>query len=94
MSASIANVRRWAHACFTEATPIHAFASLQIPVMLMTGDQSTPSAKGVARLLADALPMLERVDFPGVGHMGPITHPEKINAQIDEFLTRIAASAG
>ncbi len=42
----------------------------------------------VARLLATVLPRLrfERVD--GLGHMGPLTHPEVANPVIEDFLRR------
>ena len=89
IAASTANVRRWAHALITEPTPLAAFRSLDVPVLYMTGKRSTASALGVARLLAGALPRVERVDFEKLGHMGPVTHPEVVNAAIGEFLERV-----
>ena len=89
IAASTTNVRRWAHALITEPTPLAAFRSLDVPVLYMTGKRSTPSALGVARLLAGALPRVERVDFDKLGHMGPVTHPEIVNAAIGEFLERV-----
>lgn len=88
IAASVMNIRRWAHALFTEATPLTAFRSLDIPVLYMAGKRSTPSAHGVARLLATALPRVERVEFAELGHMGPITHPEPVNEAIARFLER------
>jgi pimeloyl-ACP methyl ester carboxylesterase len=84
---SVANVRRWAHALFTEPTPLSAFGQLTMPVLYMTGAQSTQSARGVAQRLMQALPHVKHVHFQNLGHMGPITHPEIINQAIDEFLT-------
>jgi pimeloyl-ACP methyl ester carboxylesterase len=26
------------------------------------------------------------IELPGLGHMGPITHPELVNAEIERFL--------
>src|SRR4030095_13051581 len=63
IAASVTNVRRWAQALFTEPTPLAAFRSLDVPVLLMVGKRSTPSARGVARLLAAALPRVELVEF-------------------------------
>ncbi len=83
------NVRRWAYALFTESTPLKAFRSLKIPVLLMVGKCSTPSAHGVARLLATALPQVELVEFENLGHMGPITHPHLVNEAIKQFLERV-----
>jgi pimeloyl-ACP methyl ester carboxylesterase len=86
--ASIPGVGAWGRALFGEPTPLAAFRSLDMPVLLMTGQRSTPSALGVARLLATALPRVEQVNFPALGHMGPVTHPEPVNAAIEEFLAR------
>lgn len=84
---SVANVRRWAHALFTEATPAGAFARLDIPVLYMFGSESPESAHAVARILVPALPRVRVVEFPGLGHMAPVTHPEPINAEIARFLS-------
>lgn len=86
--ASVTNVRRWAHALFTEPTPLHAFRSLDVPVLYMAGKRSTASAHGVARLLAAALPRVELVEFEELGHMGPVTHPDPVNEVIARFLER------
>lgn len=51
---SVTNVRRWGHALFSEATPLAAFRTLEMPVLYMLGSHSTASAKGVARLLTRA----------------------------------------
>jgi pimeloyl-ACP methyl ester carboxylesterase len=88
IAASVTNVRRWAHALFTEPTPLAAFRSLDIPVLYMVGKRSTPSAHGVARLLTNALPRVEVVEFDELGHMGPVTHPEAVNDVIARFLGR------
>ena len=90
---SMANVAGWAHALFTEPTPLQAFAALDLPVLYMTGAQSPASARGVARLLAGVLPDVEVVDFEALGHMGPVTHPEVVNEAVAGFLARCCASA-
>ena len=86
IAASVTNVRRWSHALFTEPTPLAAFRSLDIPVLYMVGKRSTPAAHGVARLLTNALPRVEVVEFEELGHMGPITHPDRVNEVITRFL--------
>lgn len=88
IEASCKNVRRWAHALMTEATPLAAFAALKVPVLLMTGGQSTRAAKGVARVLVAALPQVEVVEFGPLGHMGPVTHADVVNPVIARFLRR------
>lgn len=90
IAASVANVRRWAHALFTEPTPLAAFRTLDVPVLYLVGRRSTASARGVARLLGAALPRVERVEFDDAGHMGPITHPDPVNDAIAQFMARLA----
>ena len=90
---AVTNVRRWGHALFTEPTPLSAFRSLDVPVLYIVGRRSTPSAHGVARLLVSALPRVEVVEFEQLGHMGPVTHPDVVNAAIVQFLERHHASS-
>ena len=85
---SITNVRRWAHALFTEPTKLDAFRNLSIPILYMYGEQSTQSAHGVGRLLTKTLPNIEVVPFSNLGHMGPVTNPDTVNNTIIEFLAR------
>lgn len=89
IAASMANVRGWAHALMHDPTPLAAFAALDVPVLYMTGGRSPASSLGVARLLTATLPRVERVQFDELGHMGPITHPEVVNAAILRFLERV-----
>jgi pimeloyl-ACP methyl ester carboxylesterase len=86
ITAAIVNVRGWASALSDEPTPLEAFAALRLPVLLMTGSESPASSRGVARLLATTLSRVEVVEFPGLGHMGPVTHPEVVNEAIARFL--------
>jgi pimeloyl-ACP methyl ester carboxylesterase len=88
ISESVKNIRRWAHALFTEPTPLAAFRKLDVPVLYMVGKRSTASARGVARLLTAALPRVEVVEFEKLGHMGPVTHPDAVNETIEGFLER------
>lgn len=86
ISASLVNVRGWAGALFNEPTPLAAFSRLDVPVLYMVGSESPASSRGVARLLVRALPRVEVVEFNGIGHMGPVTHPEVVNDAISRFL--------
>jgi pimeloyl-ACP methyl ester carboxylesterase len=88
IAASVMNIRRWAHALFTEPTPLQAFRSLDVPVLYMVGKRSRPDAHGVARLLVSVLPSVEFVAFEDLGHMGPVTHPDRVNPVIKKFLKR------
>lgn len=86
MAESIRQVRRWGDALFNDTTPLAAFRALNVPVLYMVGQRSPASAQGVARLLCDTLPHVERLTFADLGHMGPITHTEPVNAAMVRFL--------
>ena len=90
IAASIANIGRWGHALLTAATPVEAFRSLQVPVLYLVGKSTPSAAGGVARILTSTLPNVEVVEFEGLGHMGPVTHPEVVNPVIAGFLRRAA----
>jgi pimeloyl-ACP methyl ester carboxylesterase len=91
LAAAMGSVTPQWHAAFNEHTPLHAFAALDMPTLLMTGSASAASARAVARLLKCMLPRLRDEDLDGVGHMGPVTHPDRVNPLIERFLD--AASA-
>jgi hypothetical protein len=42
----------------------------------------------VARLRTVALPRIEVVEFAQLGHMGPVSDPDPVNAAIGDFLER------
>ena len=89
---AIVNVQGWGHALFTESTPLETFAQLRMPVLLMMGQDSPVSSRAVAKQLMQALPNLQTIEFEGLGHMGPITHPERVNPAIENFLRRPRAT--
>jgi pimeloyl-ACP methyl ester carboxylesterase len=73
-------------ALFLEPTPLATFADLDVPVLYLTGSASPASVRGVARLLTKVLPRVTTVEVAGVGHMAPVTHPDRINALIERHL--------
>lgn len=89
---AIVNVQGWGRALFGEPMPLAALGTLTMPALLMVGRDSPASARAVAHLLTQAMPKLETLEFEGIGHMGPITHPERVNAAIVDFLHRHGAT--
>lgn len=83
---SVRHVGRWRDATFGTGASADALASLRLPVLLMWGERSPESAQSVARLLAARLPQATLAPQPGLGHMGPITDPDGVNARIASFL--------
>lgn len=88
ITTAIENVVGWGDALFKEPTPLEAFATLDVPVLYMMGGRSPASSRSVARLLTRVLPRVEVVEFAELGHMGPVTHPNIVNAAISGFLAR------
>jgi pimeloyl-ACP methyl ester carboxylesterase len=86
---TIVSIRGWAGALFGEPTPLAAFAALRVPTLFMMGKVSPASSRGVARLLTRTLPEVEIMEFEGLGHMGPVTHPDVVNAAISRYLCRL-----
>lgn len=89
MAKAVSKVRRWAHALITEPAPLAAFAALEVPVLYMLGGRSPRSAHAVADVLIPALRDVRVERFPDLGHMGPVTHPQVVNAAIASYLRGI-----
>jgi len=88
VASSIAAIRDWGNACMSDPTPLRAFTWVGAPVLYMMGQDSPGSSLGVARLLTQTLPRVQVVEFEGIGHMGPVTHPDVVNGFISRFLER------
>ena len=83
--AMLAVKSQW-HALLYEPTPLGAFAAVNVPTLFLTGTKSTASALAVARLVTAVLPRVHREELEGLGHMGPVTHPDMVNPLIKRFL--------
>ena len=88
IAGATANVRTWRDTLFNETFAPSALATLDLPVLLLTGERSPESSLSVARILEGLLPKVTVVALEGIGHMGPITHPEVVNRRIADFLDR------
>ncbi|WP_258807093.1 alpha/beta fold hydrolase [Pseudidiomarina sp. CB1] len=61
------------------------------PVLLLTGSQTQQSAKRVAEQLQQVLPDV-RVKQLACGHMGPLTHPQLVNPELQRFIAEHAGA--
>ena len=86
IAASMDPIARWAAALVEEPTPLAAFRALAMPVLFMVGSESPASSRGVARLLVKTLPNVTAMTCEGLGHMGPVTHPDVVNEAIAAFI--------
>ena len=86
LAAAMRAVKPEWHAAFYEPTPLKAFVAIDVPTLFLTGTKSKASARAVAQLLTAVLPRVRVEEIDGVGHMAPLTHPDRVNPLIERFL--------
>jgi len=69
-----------------------ALARLRRPTLVMHGTQTTASAHLLVQLLRELLPGARYEPMPGLGHMGPLTHPQRVNECLLRFLQGATAN--
>lgn len=74
-------------AIFDERWSVAELGAIGVPCLVMSGTASTAAARRTAALLRTLLPGARALDFDGLGHLGPITHPAAVDAAVDTFLT-------
>lgn len=72
-----------------DRTDRDTFATIAVPALLLAGEHSPLTERRVVEKLGAALPHARAHFFPGVGHMGPITHAPLVNAAIAEHLRSV-----
>jgi pimeloyl-ACP methyl ester carboxylesterase len=75
----------WA-AAFGEGPTMTQLATIRVPCLLLSGERTRRPAAAVARLLERGLPTVATVALPGLGHLGPLTDPSTVDAEIEAFL--------
>lgn len=65
--------------------------SIDVPVLVITGDQDLPSRTQAANDLAKQLPRAERAVIPAAGHLSNLDNPRIYNTVARMFLERFAA---
>ncbi len=63
-----------------DTTKASAYAVIECPVHLFSGELSPLAARRVALRLRDALPNATLATIPNAGHMGPLSHADAVNA--------------
>lgn len=59
---------------------------LSMPALLLTGSRDMADFRLIADLLEGAVPTLQRIDFPGLGHLLHLEAPERCAVEILDFL--------
>ena len=85
--AAVRSLRAAWIATFFERWSATALRSLDIPCLLISGSRTTAAARRAIGLLRDTLPAATAVEFAGLGHLGPITHSQRVDPAIDTFLS-------
>lgn len=62
---------------------------IELPVLLVVGEEDKLSPPAEMRSIAAALPQAEIVEVPGAGHMAPLEQPDIVNQAIRQFLEHI-----
>jgi pimeloyl-ACP methyl ester carboxylesterase len=61
-------------------------ARLRMPLLLMVGTDTVPTARRIAELVRTAQPQARHELIDGLGHMGPVTHAAAFHRRVAEFL--------
>lgn len=69
-----------------DPTTLAAYATIRVPTLLLAGAGSPAIERRVVEKLGNAIPRSVVRFFPGVGHMGPISHMPLVNRAIAEHL--------
>jgi pimeloyl-ACP methyl ester carboxylesterase len=65
-----------------------SYASITAPTLLLGGARTPEAERRVLSVLAATLPNARLELFPDMGHMGPITHADRVNSAIVAHISR------
>jgi pimeloyl-ACP methyl ester carboxylesterase len=65
-----------------DRTAAEAFATIDAPTLLLSGEHSPLPARLVTERLAEVMPHARREVVAGIGHLGPVTHARDVNPHI------------
>jgi pimeloyl-ACP methyl ester carboxylesterase len=74
----------------TDPTDRAGYATIAVPTRLLVGERTPLAERRMIAKLAAAIPRATLRVFPGLGHMGPITHAALVNDAIAAFVDAAA----
>ena len=74
-------------ALFADRVPLAAYARLSMPIHLMGGTRSPLPSRKVLELLATKMPEASVKVVPRLGHMAPMTDPDKVAEHLPAWLS-------
>jgi len=83
--------QRW-DALLRDPVRIADLASINVPALCLTAQNSNAPTRALSQLLIGALPGARAIDIEGVGHMAPLSNPDQVNPLIEAFLQEVACS--
>ncbi len=69
-----------------------ALRNVRVPVQLIRATRTTRAASAVIDLLQEIWPGSDLQEVEEAGHMSPMTHPNRVNSILEEFLKRVCAT--
>jgi pimeloyl-ACP methyl ester carboxylesterase len=69
-----------------DRTAAAAYAAIDVPTLLLTGERTPAAERRVVQRLSTAIANARMIDLAGAGHMGPITHAEQVNDAIADHI--------
>lgn len=92
LAVQIENIAQEFSAVFDDPRSTAAYEDLQVPTLIIRGDQSRVPAMSVAASLARAIPTAVLQTVEGAGHMLPLTHKVSVQAAVSDHIDRHADS--
>ena len=74
-----------------EADLRHVLPGVDVPTLLLYGDQDVRAPRKVAEALHAGVPASELIVMPGVGHVSPVESPVSFNREVRRFLRTLQA---
>src|SRR5262245_50673471 len=82
------------YALMQEPTPLGAYASLVVPVLILRGELAPPPSRLIAETLSARLSRSRSRIVEGAGHMGPLTRAAFVGSLIADHVAAAEAAAG
>lgn len=69
-----------------ENTPLAAYASIDVPTLILCGTRSPEPSRAITRLLTETMPRAQHRTIAYANHMSPVTHSAEVNRLVLEHL--------
>jgi len=84
---SLSPIEHWA-ALLSNPTTIGDVRRVQVPTLVLCGENTTAPERRMCEIIADATPRATLGMLPAAGHMSPITHPKEVAGRIARHVSQ------